>query len=445
MHLYLTSITLLAAFGSVAMAETRAETRPLPLTDADFRHHSQPEVALGQALFWDAELSGNRNISCATCHHPRFGTGDGVSLALGEGGIGIGPDRRPDPANLPEQRIPRNAPALFNLGILDLRNLFHDGRIEADRTRASGFRTPLEDEMVSGFASLLSAQSMFPVLSPDEMAGHYSENEVSKAVRTGQLTGPNGAWEKIAARIAAIPAYQQQFAAVYPEIAAGRPVQFTDISNAIAAFISFEWRSDTAPFDAWLRGAAQLPPLAAKGADLFYGDAGCSTCHSGPLLTDQAFHAMGSPQLGPGKAERFESNQRDLGRSRVTNRSADAYAFRTPSLRNITATGPYGHAGGHADLRAFVLFHANPAAGLDTYTPQAVLSGFTTDKDDWAMLQDKAETAAIKQAIRQPARALTDDEATAILAFLDSLTDPAALAGRLGIPLAVPSGLPIDR
>jgi cytochrome c peroxidase len=82
---------------------------------------------------------------------------------------------------------------------------------------------------------------------------------------------------------------------------------------------------------------------------------------------------------------------------------------------------------------------------LDTYTPQAVLSGFTTDKDDWAMLQDKAETAAIKQAIRQPARALTDDEATAILAFLDSLTDPAALAGRLGIPLAVPSGLPIDR
>jgi cytochrome c peroxidase len=286
---------------------------------------------------------------------------------------------------------------------------------------------------------------MFPVLSPDEMAGHYSENEISKAVRTGQLTGPNGAWEKIAARVTAIPAYQQQFATVYPDIGAGRAIGFTDISNAIAAFISFEWRSDTAPFDAWLRGQAPLPALAATGADLFYGAAGCGACHSGPLLTDQAFHAMGSPQLGPGKTERFETNQRDLGRIRVTNRPEDAYAFRTPSLRNVTATAPYGHAGSHADLRAFVTFHADPAASLDAYTPQSVLPEFTPAKDDWAATNDPSEQAAIKAMIRQPARALTEDEATAIMAFLDSLTDPDAIAGRLGIPAKVPSGLPIDR
>ncbi|WP_022703199.1 cytochrome-c peroxidase [Pseudorhodobacter ferrugineus] len=434
-------IPLFTAFGSLVLAETP----PKPLTDADFRQHSTAEVALGQLLFWDAELSGNRNISCGTCHHPRFGTGDGVSLALGEGGKGLGPDRRSDPENLPEQRIPRNAPALFNLGVLDLRTIFHDGRIEADATRASSFRTPLEDEMVTGFASLLSAQSMFPVLSPDEMAGHYSENEISKAVRTGQLTGPNGAWEKIAARVSAIPAYADQFSAVYPDIAAGRPIHFTDISNAIAAFISVEWRSDTAPFDAWLRGDAPLPDLATQGADLFYGTAGCSTCHSGPLLTDQAFHAMGSPQLGPGKGERFESAQRDIGRMRVTNKAQDIYAFRTPSLRNITATAPYGHAGGHSDLRAFVMHHANPVAGLDAYTPQAVLSEFAAAKPDWAIANDPIEIAAIKQAIHHPPRPLTSPEAAAIMAFLDSLTDPAAIAGRLGIPATVPSGLPIDR
>jgi cytochrome c peroxidase len=438
------SFSILAAL-AVFSAPLAAETPPKPLTDADFRQHTQAEVALGQQLFWDAELSGNRNISCGTCHHPRFGTGDGVSLSLGEGGIGLGPDRRPDPQDLPEQRIPRNAPALFNLGVLNLRSVFHDGRIEADTTRPTGFRTPLEDEMVSGFASLLSAQSMFPVLSPDEMAGHYSENEISKSVRTGQLTGPNGAWEKIAARVAAIPAYRQQFDAVYPEIAAGRPIHFTDISNAIAAFITVEWRSDASPFDAWLRGEAPLPPLAAEGADLFYGAAGCATCHTGPLLTDQDFHAMGSPQVGPGKTERFETNQRDLGRMRVTNRPEDAYAFRTPSLRNVTATAPYGHAGGHKDLRSFVLFHADPAAGLDAYSPQTVFPAFSPAKNDWAVTNDKAETAAIKQAIHQPPRPLTEPEAAAILAFLDSLTDPTAIAGRLGIPAAVPSGLPIDR
>lgn len=437
-------ISLLALLATTCLP-AHAEMRPAPLNDADFRQHTAEEVALGQLLFWDPLLSGNRNISCGTCHHPRFGTGDGVSLALGEGGIGLGPERKPDPNDMPEQRIPRNAPALFNLGILDLKSVFYDGRIEADATRPIGFRTPLEDEMVSGFASLLSAQSMFPVLSPDEMAGHYSENEISKSVRTGQLTGPNGAWHKIAARVAAIPAYQQQFAAVYPDIGAGRTIDFTDISNAIAAFISFEWRSDSAPFDAWLRGQAPLPALAAKGADLFYGSAGCGACHTGPLLTDQGFHAMGTPQLGPGKAERFETNQRDLGRIRVTNRPEDAYAFRTPSLRNVTKTAPYGHAGSHADLRAFVMFHADPATGLDAYQPQAVLPAFTPAKDDWAATNDPAERQAIKAAIRQPAHPLTADETTAILAFLDSLTDSTALAGRLGIPATVPSGLPIDR
>ncbi|MGB3278245.1 MAG: cytochrome-c peroxidase, partial [Pseudorhodobacter sp.] len=134
MHQYLPLIALITALG----APVEAQNQPKPLENADFRQHSDAEIALGQLLFWDPELSGNRNISCGTCHHPRFGTGDGVSLSLGEGGIGLGPERRPDPKDMPEQRIPRNAPALFNLGILDLRTLFHDGRIEADASRASG-------------------------------------------------------------------------------------------------------------------------------------------------------------------------------------------------------------------------------------------------------------------------------------------------------------------
>ncbi|MFN6979650.1 MAG: cytochrome c peroxidase, partial [Gemmobacter sp.] len=178
---------LLAALPAVAADLPRA------LTDADFPPADPAELRLGQLLFWDKALSGNRNISCGTCHHPRFGTSDGVSLGLGEGGIGLGPDRIADPANAPEQRIARNAPALWNLGAAGITALFHDGRIEADPARSSGLRTPLEDEMVTGFASLLAAQTMFPVLSADEMAGHYGENDVARAVRQGLITGPGGA------------------------------------------------------------------------------------------------------------------------------------------------------------------------------------------------------------------------------------------------------------
>lgn len=415
---------------------------PARVTDADYAPLNMAEVRLGQLLFYDPILSGNRDIACGTCHHPRFGTSDGLSLGLGEGAAGLGPDRHIGTDNIPELRIPRNSPALFNLGAREFTHLFHDGRIESDPARPSGIRTPMDDEMIAGFASVLSAQTMFPVLSPDEMAGHYSENDVAKAVRSGRITGAGGAWDIIAARVAAIPEYRAQFGSVSAEIASGRPIAFTDISNAIAAFVAHEWRSDASPFDAFLRGA-QLSPAATTGMLLFYGDAGCATCHAGPFQTDHRFHATAEAQLGPGKAERFETHSRDEGRFRVTGRAADLYAFRTPSLRNVTATGPWGHAGAHTSLADFLANHGQPGA-LAAYGRNALLPILPDTKPDWAILDSAEETAAIAAA-SVPLRPLSPPEIAALLAFLDSLTDPVALAGRLGIPASVPSGLPIDR
>jgi cytochrome c peroxidase len=418
---------------------------PAAPTDADYFAVNEAEARLGQLLFHDPVLSGNRNISCATCHHPRFATSDGLSLGLGEGGVGLGPERHADPANLPEQRIPRNSPALFNLGAHEFTVMFHDGRIETDPSRPSGLRTPLEDEMVAGFVNLLSAQTMFPVLSADEMAGHYQENDVSKAVRQGRITGEGGAWDIISKRVEDIPAYRAMFAQVYPGIAAGGPIGFTDISNAIAAFIAFEWRSDDSPFDAHLRGERPLSDDALRGMTLFYGDAGCAACHSGPFLTDHGFHAMGTPQVGPGKAERFESHQKDVGRMRVTGRAEDAYAFRTPSLRNVARTGPWGHAGAHSDLAAFLRHHADPVAGLEGYAPQTVLPDLPGTKPDWTIQETAALRAEIAGSVTRPPLSLTGAEVAELVAFLEALTDEAAIAGRLGVPDTVPSGLPVER
>ncbi|MEO0653762.1 MAG: cytochrome c peroxidase [Pseudomonadota bacterium] len=416
---------------------------PAPVTDAAYAPVDRAEAALGQFLFYDPILSGNRTVSCGSCHHPRFGTSDGLSLGLGDGATGLGPDRRIDPANLPEQRIPRNSPALFNLGAQEFTVMFHDGRIEADPSRPSGLRTPLEDEMVMGFDSILSAQTMFPVLSPDEMAGHYGENEISTAVRQGRLTGEGGAWNLISDRVAAIPAYAEAFRAVYPEVAAGRAIAFTDISNAIAAFIAFEWRADNSAFDALLRDGTPLAPAAAAGLDLFYGSAGCASCHAGPFQTDHAFHAMGQPQFGPGKAARFESHQRDVGRMRVTGRAEDAYAFRTPSLRNVTATGPWGHTGAFSDLAAFLRHHSDPVTGLAGYEPQATLPDLPGAKPDWAT--DGSESALIAAAVTRAPVALSEADIAALVAFLGALTDQGAIDGRLGIPETVPSELAVER
>lgn len=422
-----------------------ADELPIAVTDDLYLPTDPAEAELGQLLFWDPILSGNRNISCASCHHPLLGTSDGLSLGLGEGGAGLGTNRSVDPDNVPEQRIPRNATALFNLGAREFTVLFHDGRIETDASRTSGLRTPLEDDMMQGFASVLSAQTMFPVLSADEMAGHYSENDVSRAVRQGRITGPDGAWSIIAARVAAISEYQTRFESVYPEITAGSEIDFTDISNAIAAFVELEWRSDESPFDDHLRGGPRLQGEALAGMELFYGKAGCSACHSGPFQTDHGFHAMGVPQIGPGKSERFETHAKDVGRMRVTGRTTDAYKFRTPSLRNVTATAPYGHNGAYATLQSFLEGHLHPSKAITMYNRnQAVLPKLEA-AIDWQVLEDSAEVAAISAAAASSPRIdLTPGEITELIAFLGSLKDASALSGRLGIPKSVPSDLPID-
>ncbi len=405
---------------------------------------AEPDMArieLGHLLFYDPILSGNQEVACATCHHPRFGTSDGVSLSLGDGASGLGPDRRVDQANPPEQRLPRNAPALFNLGEPEFQVMFHDGRLEFDATRPNNIRTPLGDAMAEGFDSVLAAQAMFPVLSADEMAGHYSENPISEAVRLGHLSLPGGAWDQIAERVAMIPEYRSRFDQVLGE---GEPITFADIGNVIADFIVFEWEATDSPYDRYLAGENALSPEQMRGLSLFYGDAGCSTCHAGQFQTDHGFHAIAMPQLGPGKAARFERHARDEGRLRVTGSADDAFAFRTPSLRNVVHTAPYGHSGAYATLEAVIRHHLDPVGSLYSYDRSQVILPSLQGVDDWQILDTPEELAAIADANDLAPLELSDDQISDIIAFLDALTDLQSLEGRLGIPDSVPSGLPVD-
>lgn len=437
---YLTSIAFVFTNAVAAIAQPL----PHPVDDTDYRDITAREAQLGQLLFYDAILSGNQNVSCATCHHPAFGTADGVALSFGDGGIGLGPDRVADPDNMPEDRIPRHSPALFNLGAHEFNVLFHDGRLEADPTRQSGIRTPMGEDMMVGFTSVLSAQTMFPVLSRDEMAGSYGENEIGRLVRQGIITGQGGAWDVLARRVGDIPEYANAFVAAYPHIDGADDIAFTDISNAIAAFVAFEWRSDTAPFDDFLRAQGDLDAQAQIGVDLFYGSGGCAACHAGPFQTDHDFHVMAAPQIGPGKSATFEDHNRDDGRFRVTGRAADRYAFRTPSLRNVALTPPYGHAGAHADLAGFIADHGDPARNLARYDrSQVVLPDF--EGDDFAVIDDPAQRQAIADAVTARPVTLSPNDIAAIVAFLNTLTDPISITGRLGIPDSVPSGLPVPR
>ena len=413
---------------------------PDPANRTEFPTPGATSVLLGRDLFFDPILSGNRNIACASCHHPKLGSGDGVSLSLGEGAVGIGPGRR-RPAPGAAERIARNAPPLFNLSAQEFGVMFHDGRLQRDEAERFGIHMP-ERFLLERPVSLLAAQALLPLVAVDEMAGQPGENVVADAVAQGRIAGLDGAWQKIAERVADVPDYRRRFAWL---IGPDEPLHITHITAAIADFIAYEFRATDSPFDAFLAGQDEaLSNDQLRGMALFYGKAGCAACHSGAFQTDHGFHAIGLPQIGPGKGQ-GSYGQSDLGRGAITGKPEDAYKFRTPSLRNVALTAPYGHNGAYRDLAAMIRHHTDPGAGLAQYPglTAAFLPDAEDDPDLEGAMRDDAEVLSLYSAVTLPPNPLTDLEITALVAFLDALTDPVSREGRLGVPKSVPSGLPV--
>ncbi len=410
-------------------ADVRLPTSPAP---------APPElVELGEALFWDPVLSGNRDIACATCHHPLAGTGDNLSVSIGTVGVGLAETRiQPD-----EERglIPRNANPLFNLGYLEWTTLFWDGRVSG--APETGFDTPASDRLLPGLDNLLAAQALFPVTSRDEMRG--LRGDVDLFGQPNELAAvldytSRPIWDALMQRLLAIPAYADLFRQAYPDIPAEK-LTFAQAANAIAAYEIAAFTFEDSPFDRYLQGDRQaLPPEARRGAILFYGEAGCAACHSGPLLTDQKFYNLAVPQIGDGKGR---EQPFDLGRARETGNACDRYAFRTPPLRNVAITGPWMHNGTLTSLEAVIRHHLDPAGSLENYDP----SQLAEDLQDTCQDQPEVLAAVLATLSRSGSEGvrLSDRDIRGLLAFLDSLTSPSALHLENTIPASVPSGLPV--
>jgi len=418
---------------------------PAPLTDTDFRTTDPARVELGRLLFHEPLLSGNRNIACSTCHHSTLASADGTSLGVGEGGLGLGPARRTGPGRTSlKHRVPRHSPALFNLGAHEFTTLFHDGRVTLAPDEPRGYDTPAEEYLPDGLPSVLAAQALFPLLAEIEMAGSVDSNDVAAAAARRRDHG----WRVIERRLRDSEAWLPPFVRAFPSVRRAADIDIVHVAHALDDFINAEWRASASPFDHWLAGdVTALDDDAVAGLVVFHGKGGCDRCHAGPLQTDHAFHALMLPPLGPGRTRAFDSSNRDPGRMNVTDDPADAYRFRTPSLRNVARTAPYGHAGTFATLEGIVRHHLDPRGSLARWNrTQAIL--FDDPRfaaNDFLIHEDAREMARYARHLDLAPTALDDEEIDHLLAFLDALTDERSLSGSLGPPAAVPSGLPLDQ
>ena len=453
------NILAFTLLSSTAIAESNKIH--IPVASHDFRTPSAAKVELGRNLMFDKILSGNMNISCGSCHHSLAGTGDGLSLPVGEGGVGLGVTRNVGSgSDLVVERVPRNAPPVFNLGDKSFHTFFHDGRVTTVGGEGfpSGCKTPAGQSLPEGLDNVLACQAMFPVTSGTEMAGQAGENSIADAAAAGNLSGAGGVWEQLAQRLQAIPTYVDMFIAAFPnKVFSAADITYAHAANAISAFEGEKWRADNSPFDQYVRGdKGALSKNARSGMALFYKGNGnsksCASCHSGLYQTDQEFHAIAMPQIGTGRGSNSpgkSGGHEDFGRQQVTGNLDDTLKFRTPTLRNVALTAPYGHGGAYNTLRAVVDHHIDTVAAIYSYNDnrQAVLPTHPNlDAENYVAMDDPERVDYIATHNELAPMDYSSEDVDRIMDFLNALTDTRSLDLRSdqNVVSGVPSGLPLD-
>lgn len=394
-------------------------------------------VDLGRSLFFDKELSGNRDVACASCHDMTLSAIDGMSLAVGTGGSGVGASRT---LGSGRQFVSRNAPSMLNSGIGLVYSLW-DGRINQEGGSSSSFKGPAGVVLPAGLNNVLAAQALLPVLNRVEMRGAAGDRDVfgnvnELATATDSVAG---VWSGVMKRLFAIPGYAAKFGAAFPSVTPAS-LGFKDAANAIAAFEIQSFMRTNSPFDRYLaRDNSALTDEQKRGALLFFGKATCSSCHNGALLGGNNFANIGVPQIGPGVGK---AAPLDIGRGELFPTSTFyQFAFRVAPLRNVELTAPYMHNGAYPTLDAVVRHYTNADSAQRHYDVTQLAPALrASHHGDGATVN--AVLATLDSRLRTGIH-LTDVEQRQIVAFLKSLTDPSARNLNGIIPASVPSGLPV--
>lgn len=281
------------------------------MDDFDPPNPSADVADLGKLLFWDPILSGEKDVSCATCHHPDFGYADGRALPIGVGGEGLGPgrfDAQADDIGL----VRRNAPTVINTAFNGMNK---DGDFDPDEA-------PMfwDNRLRS-----LELQALGPLKSFEEMRGHAFGEAV--------------ALDSIVERLRQNAQYRSLFAAAFGN---NNAINASNIGAAIAAFERTIIAVDS-PFDRFQAGNPNaMTQEQIRGMNRFF-QIGCDDCHSGPMFSDFELHVVGVP-------DHNLLDETDAGAN-------GTYAFRTPTLRNLHETGPYFHNGVGNNLENTIRFY----------------------------------------------------------------------------------------
>ena len=417
-----------------------------PFTEEQLAHFPKidaPLADLGKKLFFSKSLSGDMDTACASCHHPFLGGGDDLSLSVGVGAVNpelLGPGRLHDAAAEHHDggpTVPRNAPTTFNIAFYD-KAMFHDGRLEnlADEPLNNGqgapIRTPdspFNTVDLNAGSNMTAAQARFPVTSPEEMKGFEfaagKDNATLRDMLAARLREETDELENTTWFDEFVKGLQVSDTTPIKEL-----ITYDHIALALGEYQRSQIFVNT-PWQRFLEGNDDaLSDSQLRGAKLFFnapsdGGFNCVACHSGSFMTDEAFHVVAIPQIGRGKGN-GENGDDDFGRYRETKIDGEKYAFRTPHLLNVTATGPWGHSGAYNDLTDIVRHHLDPEYAISIYDTNDLQFGMQLDnwQNNTQLALEQLQQLQANGTSKLAKLNYNDEQLADVVSFLGALTDP---------------------
>ncbi len=399
----------------LAEIQKRFQLEPLPYLP-DRKH--EPLFMLGNALFFEQEISGNRNISCGSCHQPNLGTSDGLPLSMGQGNRFF---ETAKPLRSDGALLRRSAPVLYNLGHSTSLGMFWDSRVSYDAALKQ-FTTPSIylngtnpslSNVTAVLPNALAAQALFPMADRNEMRGMPGENEIA------DTQDEEGAWQAIVSRILNLERYRELLTKAYPDIRSPSEFNIGHLGKAIAYYIEAAFSTPNTPYDAFLRGDhSRLSDQEKKGMVVFFSSGGCFRCHNGPLLTKEISVNIGIPVI-----EHAGQAKPDQGLYEITGVRGNKYQFKAPGLRNVALSAPYMHNGAFATLEDVVEHYSDPVKSIRDYV---LHDGFGKQLGEASLHYDKKATFDVLRSLDARVSGgltLSKEDKANLLAFLkNSLT-----------------------
>lgn len=326
---------------------------------------TREKVELGKMLFFETALGRDalqegqlRTFSCSTCHVPEAGFTAGAAQGIADGGVGFGDfgSGRMMDTNYQEDDIDaQGARPLSMLGVAYVTNSMWAGRFGA-----RGSNAEVED--------------IWGVFDPATEVNHLGLDGLEAQNIEGTITHRMSTDAYLLDTLG----YRGFFNRAFPNFEGEAKYGRIAMSFALSAYLRTLMPNE-APWQDWLRGDKDaLTDGQKRGAQLFFGKAGCVRCHDGPALNGNTFHAIGVRDLCdvPGGALRTGlDDTRNLGRGDFTRRDEDMFKFKVPQLYNVKEMPFYFHGSSHTDLRSVVEYFNNGVPDNDR-VPAANVSNF---------------------------------------------------------------------